>query len=151
MDLITDISGGYPYFIQFICKENFDIFIQQLEVEGKTTPVPLDGILKKLDKDFFAARWGRATDRQRQMLSIISKLPTCDDEFTVQDIVNQSKKTTQPFSPSHTNQMLIALNNSGLVYKNRYGRYAFAVPLLGQFIMRQELEDKQIKQMALPL
>lgn len=151
VDLIVNVSGGYPYFIQFICKELFDVFIQQLEVEGRTTPVPVDGIIKKLDKDFFAARWGRATDRQRQMLLIISRLANCDDEFTVQEIVNQSKKTPQPFSPSHTNQMLTALTNSGLVYKNRHGRYAFAVPLLGKFILRQETEDKQLKQMSLPL
>lgn len=149
VDLIVGVSGGYPYFIQFICKELFDIFIQQLEVEGKITPISVDGIIKKLDKDFFAARWGRATDRQRQMLLIISRLPNCDDEFTVQDIVAESKKTSQPFSPSHTNQMLMALTNSGLVYKNRHGRYAFAVPLLGQFILRQEIEDKQFKQMSL--
>lgn len=151
VEVIVNVSGGYPYFIQFICKELFDVFIQQIEVEGKITPIPLDGILKKLDKDFFSARWGRATDRQRQMLSIISKLSNCDEEFTVQEIVAQSKKTKNPFSPSHTNQMLTALNNAGLIYKNRHGRYAFAVPLLGQFITRQESEDRQLKQMSLPL
>ena len=151
VDLIVDVSGGYPYFIQFICKELFDVFIQQLEVEGQSTPIPIDGILKKLDKDFFAARWGRATDRQRQMLSIIARLSSCDDEFTVQEIAHTSRKTPHPFSASHTNQMLTALTNAGLVYKNRHGRYSFAVPLLGKFILRQELEDKQLKQMSLPL
>jgi hypothetical protein len=30
------------------------------------------------------------------------------------------------------NQMLAALGASGLVYKNRHGRYSFAVPLFGQ-------------------
>jgi len=151
VDLIVGVSGGYPYFIQFICKELFDVFIQQVEVEGRATPVPIDGILKKLDKDFFAARWGRATDRQRQMLSIIARLSSCDDEFTVQEITTESRKTGHPFSASHTNQMLTALTNAGLVYKNRHGRYSFAVPLLGKFILRQELEDKQLKQMSLPL
>jgi hypothetical protein len=33
--------------------------------------------------------------------------------------------------------MLAALASSGLVYKNRHGRYSFAVPLFGQFVMRQ--------------
>jgi hypothetical protein len=148
VDLIVSVSSGYPYFIQFICKEFFDIFIQQLEVEGKTKPISIQGVLKKLDKDFFAARWGRATDRQRQMLLIIAKLSNCDEEFTAQDIVIQSKKTAHPFGPSHTNQMLKGLTNAGLIYKNRHGRYAFAVPLLGQFIVRQEAEDKQLRQMS---
>jgi hypothetical protein len=33
--------------------------------------------------------------------------------------------------------MLSALSLSGLVYKNRHGKYVFAVPLLGAFIRRQ--------------
>ena len=148
--LITDVSGGYPYFIQFICKEVFDVFVQQQEVDGKISPVPIDGILKKLDKDFFAGRWARATDRQRQLLSIISKLDNCDEEFTVQDIVAKSKASKQPFSPSHVNQMLGNLSDAGLIYKNRHGRYAFAVPLLGEFIHRQEIEEKQAKWMSQP-
>lgn len=43
----------------------------------------------------------------------------------------------KPFSSSHVNQMLGSLSQAGLVYKNRHGRYSFAVPLLGQFILRQ--------------
>lgn len=37
---------------------------------------------------------------------------------------------------SHANQMLVALGEQGLIYKNRFGKYAFAVPLLGKFIHR---------------
>jgi hypothetical protein len=33
--------------------------------------------------------------------------------------------------------MLGALVASGLVYKNRHGRYSFAVPLFGKFVLRQ--------------
>lgn len=79
----------------------------------------------------------RATDRQRDLLSAISQLDTCDEEFTVQQIVEQSQQMSiGAFSPSHVNQMLAKLADSGLVYKNRHGRYAFAVPLLGKFIRR---------------
>jgi hypothetical protein len=38
--------------------------------------------------------------------------------------------------------MLSSLTDAGLVYKNRHGKYAFAVPLLGQYILR-EMETKQ--------
>ncbi len=41
------------------------------------------------------------------------------------------------FSSSHVNQMLVSLTEHGLIYKNRYGKYSFAVPLMGQFIRRQ--------------
>ena len=142
--LITNTSGGYPFFIQFICKELFDVFLQQLQSHGKTTPVPMREIIRKLDRDFFAGRWARATDRQRQLLSVIANLENCDEEFTVQEIVLAAKSLQKPFSPSHVNQLLGALTEAGLIYKNRYGKYAFAVPLLGQFIKRQEQDLAQV-------
>ncbi len=140
VDSIVQLSGGYPYFIQFMCREVYDVFIQKINRQEQPT-VPVDEIVRKLDADFFAGRWARTTDRQRALLSVIAQLPHCDDEFSVQDIVEQSKEAvSKSFSASHTNQMLGALADSGLIYKNRHGRYAFAVPLIGQFIQRQAIE-----------
>jgi hypothetical protein len=147
VELIIDLSGGYPYFIQFICREYFDTIIQRVGT-GQVGPqdpnmdraVPVIEILRKLDADFFAGRWSRATDRQRELLRVISALPNCDEEFTVQEIVDQSKSTSKPFGGSRVNQLLVALQDMGLVYKNRFGKYSFAVPLLGQFILRQRDE-----------
>ncbi|MGB8369468.1 MAG: ATP-binding protein [Verrucomicrobiia bacterium] len=138
--LIFNTSGGYPYFIQFICKEIFDIWVQQLTVDGSVKPIPMAEITQKLDKDFFAGRWARATDRQRELLSIIATLENSDGEFTVQEIVVAAKHMAKPFGSSQVNQMLVHLSDCGLVYKNRHGKYSFAVPLLGEFILRQEAE-----------
>lgn len=132
-------SGGYPYFIQFICREVYDVFIQQLST-GTTPSVPVEAITRKLDTDFFAGRWARATDRQRALLWVIAKLERPSDaEFTVQDIVTKSREilADRPFSASHVNQMLVVLGEAGLIYKNRHGRYSFAVPLFDRFILRQ--------------
>ncbi|HVS26338.1 MAG TPA: hypothetical protein VHE58_03430 [Burkholderiales bacterium] len=130
---IYQISGGYPFFIQFICKEVYDIWTQNPKVT-----VPVDALIRKLDSDFFAGRWAKATDRERDLLFIAASLPNCDAEFTVQDIVASSKaQHHKPFSSSHVNQMFNSLIEAGLVYRNRYGKYSFAVPLLGQFISRQ--------------
>jgi hypothetical protein len=147
IDLIITTSGGYPFFIQFICKEIFDIFVQQIRASRQPRPVPMHEIVKKLDKDFFAGRWARVTDRQRELLGVISKLEKCDEEFSANEIAVKSTETAHPFSASHVNQMLVALSNAGLIYKNRYGKYAFAVPLMGQFIRRQ---DEDLKQLELP-
>ncbi len=135
--LIIGESGGYPYFIQFICREVYDYFLQKPRA-GTRARVPMVDITRKLDTDFFAGRWARATDRQRELLTVIAQVPECDVEFTVQQVAARSRKILKkPFSPSHVNQMLVALSAAGLVYKNRHGRYAFAVPLLGRFILRQ--------------
>jgi hypothetical protein len=136
VDLITAESAGYPYFIQFMCREIFDVFIQQLSNE-EIPGVPIDAIRRKLDTDFFAGRWSRVTDRQRQMLWVIASLGHGDEEFTIQELVAESKKVLpKSFSSSHANQMLASLAEHGLIYKNRFGKYSFAVPLLGPFILR---------------
>lgn len=145
VDLIVDLSGGYPYFIQFICREIYDAFLQKSH-HGEKMSIPTTEIIIKLDTDFFAGRWSRSTDRQRALLYVISQLKNCDNEFTVQEVVDLSKTFLQKsFSNSHVNQMLNSLSKAGLVYKNRHGRYSFAVPLLGQFIERQPVDDINIK------
>ncbi len=137
VDLIVKHSGGYPYFIQFICREVYDLFIQRMN-DGKEPSIPFDEITRKLDSDFFSGRWAHVTDRQRDLMTIIASMETCDDEFTVQEIADASKKCTfDPFKSSYINQMLLKLSDRGLVYKNRHGKYSLAVPLLAQFIRRQ--------------
>ena len=138
VEKIIDMSGGYPYFIQFICREVYDALIQRIDNEDQLS-VPVVEIEQKLDSDFFAGRWARATDRQRELLFVISRLESCDDEFTVQQVVEESKRVLiKPFGSSHVNQMLVTLATQGLVYKNRHGKYSFAVPMLGRFIRRQQ-------------
>lgn len=141
VDGIIELTSGYPYFIQFICREIFDSYLQQLTTGENDPTVYMPTIIRKLDSDFFAGRWSRATDRQRELMEVISELPNCDEEFTVQDIVDRSKTVSEkPFSSSHVNQMLSTLQEKGVIYKNRFGKYSFAVPLLGQFIRRQKEE-----------
>lgn len=134
---VIRLSGGYPYFLQFACKEVFDAWIGKIKV-GLAPSVPNQEIMEKLDQDFFAPRWQRATDRQQDFMKVIATLETSDDEFSVLEIVNASKRLLRKgFTPSHAAQMLLALAERGLVYRTRRGGYAFAVPLLGQFINRQ--------------
>lgn len=142
-------SGGYPYFVQFICHETFDVFLAQMMTGSGNPSVPIEEITAKLDGDFFAGRWSRVTDRQRDLLHVVSQLDDPESEFSVQEIVELSKELpVKGFSPSHASQILAALINSGIVFRNRHGKYSFAVPLLGGFIRRQypaELQRQLIR------
>jgi hypothetical protein len=64
--IIAEMSGGYPYFIQFICREVYDLWLQRLS-DGDDPGIPIVEITRKLDTDFFAGRWAKATDRQRAL------------------------------------------------------------------------------------
>ena len=135
---IGERSGGYPYFIQFICHETFDAFMSQIGTGSNNPSVPIDEITAKLDSDFFAGRWSRVTDRQRDLLYVVSRLDDPESEFSVQEIVALAKTlAVKGFSPSHASQILAALIKAGIVFKHRHGKYSFAVPLLGGFIRRQ--------------
>jgi type II secretory pathway predicted ATPase ExeA len=140
VDEIANRSGGYPYFIQFICYEMFEAYLGH--ADGVPRPdVTVAHIARKLDSDFFSGRWNKVTNRQRELLSIIASLDAADEEFTVQEISEASRnRSGKPFSPSHVNQMLTALAEQGLIFKNRHGKYSFAVPMLADFIRRQSNE-----------
>ncbi len=136
VELIIQESAGYPYFIQFIGREVYDVFIRQHAVAEEKV-VPVDAIQRKLDADFFAGRWARITDRQRELLWVVAQLESPDDEFTIAELTEKAQVfLLKGFSPSNANQMLASLAEKGMVYKNRLGKYSFAVPLLGRFILR---------------
>jgi len=131
---IVKVSDGYPYFIQFICRETFDHLLSYPE----NPAIPIDAILRKLDSDFFSGRWENVTDRQRELLYCIAQIERADEEFTIGEIVEASKSLRgKPFTYGDVSQALPRLIEKGLVYKNRHGKYCFAVPLFSQFINRR--------------
>jgi len=136
---IWTITHGYPYFIQYVCREVYDVWVQALDIERNVPGIPVIEILRKLDTDFFSGRWAQVTDRQRELLQIVSFLDNCETEFTVQEIVESPRNGAEgdQFSGSVINSMLLKLAKNGLIYKNRHGKYSFAVPLLSDFIKRQ--------------
>ena len=139
VDVVWNITRGYPYFVQYVCREVFDVWVQSISVGRRPPVIPVVEITRKLDSDFFSGRWARATDRQRELLAVIARLPNCDSEFTVQEITESemNRVSGHAFSGSHVNQMLASFSDAGLIYKNRHGKYSFAVPMMGDFIRRQ--------------
>src|SRR5690242_4401477 len=71
VEVVIELSGGYPYFIQFICKEAYDRWIQEIEAGQFPPGIPVQEIVQKLDTDFYAGRWARVTDRQKEWLNVI--------------------------------------------------------------------------------
>jgi hypothetical protein len=100
VNLIIEKTAGYPYFIQFFCREVFDVWIAKIQ-RGEVPGAPIPDITRKLDADFFHGRWAKATDRQCELLQIVSLLPNADQEFTVQEVVAVSKGSImKPFTPN---------------------------------------------------
>ncbi len=134
---IKQMSDGYPYFIQYICKEAFDRF-GELESEGREPIVPREEIIAKLDRDFYRRRWDKPTERQKELLAAIAHIDGHEDGFTVQEISEKTKSFLEkPIKSNQVSQMLTALTEMHFVFKRSHGKYFFAVPMLGDFIKRE--------------
>lgn len=141
IDNIVRESKGYPFLIQYICREVFDAWIGRITV-GEAPSVPMQEITAKLDLDFFAPRWNRATDRQQTFMQVIASLENADEEFTIQEVCAASRsRLEKPFTPSHATQLMGNLAEKGLIYRTKRGSYCFAVPLMASFIDRQPLDE----------
>lgn len=142
--LITERSDGYPHFLQFLCRELFDHLraVGDLRGSSPTLARVIDSIILRMDSDFFGGRWNKLPDRQRDLLLCIATLETCDAEFTISEIVSASRSPRiarmirKPFRANDISQMLPRLIEAGLVYRDRHGKYLFAVPLFGAYVRR---------------
>ena len=144
VDTIIEMSGGYPYFIQFICKEVFDAWIVRYQ-SGQKAEVPQEEILRKLDQRFFSGRWDNASDRQREFMTVIALLPNGGAPFKVQEVVEMSREMLErPFSTSSAGMMLKTLIENDFVFRNRRGKYTFALPLMDRFILRQGVDHASL-------
>lgn len=138
--LISEQSKGYPYFVQFICREAFDSFIIQISQGIGNPSVPLAEIIAKIDVEFFAPKWNTATDRERDLLSVVARLPHCHEEFTIKEVMDGQKAILEkPMSHSQISSMLaINLSKKGLVFRTpRHGKYTLGIPMLASYINRQ--------------
>lgn len=148
IDKAIDLSGGYPYLIQFFGKE----LVDQLVREGgslQEDKFPSEDALARLDAGLFGARWNKTTEAQRDFLKVLATRPMEEgSDFSANDIAGISLYTN-----SQASSMLHALSDRGLVYRSRHGRYAFTVPMseamiLGRLQSEEELERSWIDDIA---
>ncbi|MEO1694148.1 MAG: AAA family ATPase [Pseudomonadota bacterium] len=135
----TDLTGGYPYLIQFFGKELIDAMVAHggaLDLNA----FPSTEAMERLDSGLFAARWSRTTDKQRDFLRVIAEMDPNEDcaEFSAAEISDASAGlTAKTFSNAYATQMLHALTERGIVYRTRHGRFAFTLPMSARMILRR--------------
>jgi hypothetical protein len=111
-------------------------------------PVPIEPIIRQLDSNFFSGRWDTLTDRQKDLLCCIGRLANAESQFTIAEIVEVARgiDVIRSFTSNDVSQMLPRLIERGLIYKNRLGKYSFAVPLFSRFINRTLKRREKLKQ-----
>ena len=134
---LIKVSSGYPYFIQAYGKAAWNA--------SGSNPIPLQAVTKseacaraELDDGLYSARWQRTTPTGRRYLAAMAKIGTESPSSTA-EVADRLGKATGEISM--TRYKLIKL---GLIYSPEYGKVAFTVPGMGEFILRTMPSDGQV-------
>jgi len=130
IDTLVTETQGYPYFIQFYCKEiisnNIDRHSITLSDLERIRPM----IIKQLDDDFFNPRIELLSDEELKVLFAMAQIN--EENIWFKKILTITKIERYKLS-----KYLERLEEKGLVYNYKRGVYRFSLPLLGDFLRRR--------------
>ncbi len=127
----TTTARGYPYFIQAIGKQVWDV-AGRSPITLADVELGLAEARREVDDGLYRSRWERATAAQRDLLRVLATLGG-DGPAPVGDIARSlGKRRTSDISVAR--EEVIA---KGLAYAPERGLLAFTVPGMHDFILRQ--------------
>lgn len=144
LEKCVELTGGYPYLIQFFGKELVDQLLRNGGVLG-IEAFPCASVMERLDAGLFSARWNKTTDKQREVLKLIAgRDANGAPDFSSQEIAASSQGVDE-VSSAQVNSVMQALCERGLLYRARHGRYAFTVPMSETMILRRCLPATHVE------
>ncbi len=129
VDSIIRDTGGYPYFIQFFCREIINRMDKSDVGLGDYERIK-DMIKDNLSRDFFDRRIETLSDGQIKALQVMASMP--EKKVTFTSIQKSSDITKGPLS-NH----LRRLEEKGLIYRAKRGIYQFPIPLFQEYLLRK--------------
>lgn len=131
---IIEITKGYPFFIQQLCKIVYNKIDGNI-IELSDVEKNIDEFLSTLDEGFFKSRYERCAESDKKFIFAMVK---CGElPCTISNVAQNLNKTVG--SISTTRAQLIS---KGIIYPVRYKELDFTVPEFSGFIRRLE-EYKQ--------
>ena len=131
---IEEITKGYPFFIQQLCKIVYDKTNKDV-IELSDVENCIDEFLSSLDERFFKSRYERCAESDKKF--IFAMVECGELPCTISNVAHNLNKTVG--SISTTRAQLIS---KGIIYPVRYKELDFTVPEFSGYIQRLE-EYKQ--------
>ena len=131
---IIEITKGYPFFIQQLCKIVYDKTNKDV-IELSDVENCIDEFLSSLDERFFKSRYERCAESDKKF--IFAMVECGELPCTISNVAHNLNKTVG--SISTTRAQLIS---KGIIYPVRYKELDFTVPEFSGYIQRLE-EYKQ--------
>lgn len=127
-----DVSG-YPYFIQWYGEALWDAADDAglSVIEPHLYGIAHESIQDGLDREFFEGRYEEAKRAEQTTLRIAGSLG--GEAFRMGDLVEECSR----LKPGAVQQSVNRLTQHNLIYRVRYGEYAYTAPLFGDFLRRR--------------
>ena len=126
---IYDLTGGYPYFIQFFCDNLWRNIDKVNNITINDVNSTINSYFKRLDEGFFKSRFDRCIDKEKDFIQAMVK---CGElPCTINNVAKILKKSVGSISPIRAQ-----LINKGIIYSVKYGEIDFTVPQFDLFLKR---------------
>jgi hypothetical protein len=132
IDILTQETAGYPYFIQYFANVAFNTF-DHSPVTGADFESILPEVYAQLDEAFFAGRLFSLTSKERAVTLATAKIPA---PFTPTQVLDALRMFGAEVTMGTVQQYLLILQAKNVIYRVRRGAYDYALPLFGSFLLR---------------
>ena len=126
--IVSEASGGYPYFIQACGKHVWDVAASRT-IDAEDARIGIGRARDEVDAGLYRSRWERATPAQREFMRAMAV--DRDGPSHISEIAARLGRAQTAVSTPR--QQLI---QSGLVYAPGRGYLAFTVPGMADYITR---------------
>jgi hypothetical protein len=129
VDTLVRDTEGYPYFIQFYCKEIItNAESLKIEVEDYNRIKP--SIIKGLDIGFFDPRFELASNEEQEVLCGMSKFAGVNIPF---EFIGKTAHKER----ASVIRSLDRLEKKGMTYNHKRGVYRFSIPMFQGYLKRK--------------
>ena len=128
VDLIIQMTQGYPYFLQEWGNRAWDLAARS-PIEKQDVANASDEAIAALDESFFRVRFDRLTPSEKRYLRAMAELGP--EPHRSGDIASQLGRAVHSLAPTRA-----TLISKGMIWSPTHGDTAFTVPLFDEFMKR---------------
>ena len=128
LNLILQVTEGYPYFLQQWGHEAWNL-AERSPITAADVELATVAAIKSLDESFFRVRFDRCTPSEKRYLRALAELgPGPQRSGEIAEVLGVK---TQSVGPTRSKLIL-----KGMIYSPQHGDTAFTVPLFDAYMKR---------------
>ncbi len=131
---VWEYTEGHPYEVQLLCSHLYDNHIKKVVGEKSWEPA-LVATLKDLGIEHFSQLYNRASEREREILTVFAENKKFLSISEVRDILIYDKKLKK-FPVANVKNFVYRLADKGLIIRDENKRYRILDNMFAEYILR---------------